>query len=103
MACSWPSLSRLARLQACVVIEKVVADSAHSTISSGTANRKIELAVSSALIDGDFGKSVRVLVPECRARRLIAEGPRALQQSTAATSRASRGSMIARSPLIALP
>ena len=43
-----------------------------------SANRKTELAVSAPLIDGDFGKPVRILVPEGRARRLIAEGPRAL-------------------------
>src|SRR5262245_34566609 len=48
----------------------------------GTANRKIKLTVSATLIDSDFCKSVRVLVPECGARRPITEGPRALQQST---------------------
>ena len=34
------------------------------------------------LIDGDFGKPVRVLVPEGGARRPIAEGPFALQHPT---------------------
>ena len=33
------------------------------------------------MVDGDFGKPVRILVPEGRARRQIAEGPRALQHS----------------------
>jgi hypothetical protein len=42
---------------------------------NGTADRKIELAVSAPLIDGDFSKPIRIFVPEGRARRLIAEGP----------------------------
>jgi hypothetical protein len=45
-----------------------------------TANRKTKLAVGTPLIDGDFGKAVRVLVPQSRARRQITGGPRAFQQ-----------------------
>src|SRR5262249_2092446 len=44
-----------------------------------TANRETQLAVRAPLIDGDFSKSVGILVPESRARRSIAEGPLALQ------------------------
>jgi hypothetical protein len=43
-----------------------------------TANREIELVVSAALIDSYLNKPVGILVPEGRAGRLIAEGPRAL-------------------------
>jgi hypothetical protein len=56
--------------------------------------------VGAAGIDGDFGKPVRVLVPEGRARRPVAESPRAFED---AVSRAPRGSMAARKPVIALP
>jgi hypothetical protein len=37
-----------------------------------------ELMISKSLINSDLGKAVRVLVPKSGARRLIAEGPRAL-------------------------
>jgi len=43
------------------------------------ADRNAEIAVRAPLIDGDFGKSVRILVPEGHARWAIAEGPCALQ------------------------
>src|SRR5262245_13116665 len=43
------------------------------------SNRQPKIAVRAPLIDGDFGQSVRILVPECRAWRPIAEGPLALQ------------------------
>jgi hypothetical protein len=56
------------RLQACVVIEQVAAEHRLFNDFNGTADRKIELAVSTPLIDGDFSKSIRVLVPESRAR-----------------------------------
>jgi len=54
------------------------------------------------LIDGDFGKSVRILVPESCARLPIAEGPRALQHPTAAVALHWGGSMAALSPVMAL-
>jgi hypothetical protein len=37
------------------------------------ADRKIKVAVCAALIDGDLGKPVRVLIPERRSGRQIAE------------------------------
>src|SRR5262245_22133979 len=46
-----------------------------------TADRKTEIAVRAALVDRDFGKSVRILVPEGRAGRPIAERPRVLQHA----------------------
>jgi hypothetical protein len=45
---------------------------------NGTANRETEFAVGTPLIDGDFSKPVRILVPKGRAGRLIAEGPHVL-------------------------
>jgi hypothetical protein len=49
---------------------------------NANADRKTEIAVRAPLIDGDFGKPIRILVPEGSTRRQIAEGPRALQHST---------------------
>src|SRR5262249_41680154 len=46
---------------------------------NGNTDRKTELAVRAPLIDGDFGKSVGVLIPEGRAWLPLAERPRALQ------------------------
>src|SRR5580704_11255621 len=46
------------------------------------ADRETKIAVSAPLINSDFGEPVRILVPEGRARRPIAEGPLALQQLT---------------------
>src|SRR5262249_56693293 len=43
------------------------------------SDREPKIAVRAPLIDGDFGQSVGILVPECRAWRPIAEGPLALQ------------------------
>src|SRR5262249_23282026 len=40
-----------------------------------------QIAVRAALVDRDFGKPVRILVPEGRTRRAIAEGPRPLQDA----------------------
>src|SRR5215831_3231382 len=46
------------------------------------ADRKTERAVRASLIDGDFRKPVRILIPEGRARRPISERPRALENPT---------------------
>src|SRR5262249_39850466 len=46
-----------------------------------SADRETKIAVRAPLIDRDFGESVRILVPERRARWPIAEGLRALQHS----------------------
>src|SRR6478736_7728474 len=46
------------------------------------ADLETELAIGAPLINGDFGKSVRIFVPECHAPRQIAEGHRALQNPT---------------------
>src|SRR5262245_64256412 len=46
-----------------------------------TADRKTKIAVCAPAIDRDFGKPVRILVPESRARRPIAEGPRVLEHA----------------------
>src|SRR5215831_2618917 len=43
-----------------------------------TADRKTKIAVCATLVDSDFGKPVRILVPEGRAGRPIAERPRVL-------------------------
>src|SRR5215472_6162643 len=45
------------------------------------ADRKTKIAVRAALVDRDFGKPVRVLVPEGRAGRPIAERPRVLEHA----------------------
>src|SRR4029453_16260135 len=47
-----------------------------------TADLKTELAIGAPLINGDFGKSVRIFVPECHALRQIAEGHGALPPPT---------------------
>ena len=71
----------------------------------GTADRKIELAVSAPLIDGDFGKSVRLefsyqkAVPGGRSLQVPARS----NTRPATIRRALRGSVSALSPLIALP
>src|SRR5262249_2790296 len=43
------------------------------------SDRDPKIAVRAPMIAGDFGQSVQILVPECRAGRPIAEGPLALQ------------------------
>src|SRR6516162_9364357 len=45
----------------------------------GITDRKTELVVRALLIDGDFGKSVGILIPESHARLSITERPRGLQ------------------------
>jgi len=46
-----------------------------------TADCKPKIAVRATLVDRDFGEPVRILVPEGRARRAIAEGPCALEHA----------------------
>src|ERR1700747_159791 len=46
-----------------------------------TADCKPKIAVRATLVDRDFGKPVRILVPEGRAGRAIAEGPCALERA----------------------
>jgi hypothetical protein len=46
------------------------------------ADRETKIAVRAPLINGDFGEPDRILVPEGRAWRPIAEGPLALQHLT---------------------
>ena len=52
------------------------------------ADLKTELAIRAPLIDGNFGKPVRILVPEGRARRPIAEGYQLAQQAAPCNDRA---------------
>jgi hypothetical protein len=67
-------------------------------------DRETEFTVRTPLIDSDFGKSVRILIPEGRPRRPIAEGPRALQHSTRrGKSCVGRQHGAALSPVMALP
>ena len=55
----------------------------HSTALNNNFDRaaddKAEIAVGAAAINGDFGKAVRILIPERRAGRPIAEGCCALE------------------------
>jgi hypothetical protein len=44
-----------------------------------TADRETKIAVRAPLVNGDFGKPVRILVPKGRAERPITEGPFAFQ------------------------
>src|SRR5262245_66598340 len=58
-----------------------IADIRHSTDElDRTADDEPEIAIRAAAIDGDFGKAVRILIPERRARWPIAEGGCALER-----------------------
>jgi hypothetical protein len=65
------------------------------------ADRKAKIAVRAPAIDGDLGKTVRILIPERRARRPVAEGPCTLEP--AAGGGKPGASMDARRPVMALP
>ena len=66
-----------------IAANRVVTDPPHSKDDlDGNADREAEIVVRAPLIDRDFGKPVRILVPEGRVWRPIAEGSRALQRPT---------------------
>jgi hypothetical protein len=54
----------------------------YETISTGMPIARPRSRSARPLINSDFGEPVRILVPEGRARRPIAEGPLALQHPT---------------------
>jgi hypothetical protein len=79
----------------------------HSTALNNDFDRaaddEAEVAVGAAAINGDFGKAVRILIPERRAGRPIAEGCCALEGPRRHRSLAFSASLDARKPVIALP
>jgi hypothetical protein len=70
---------------------------------NGTANGESKLAICAPLIDGDFGKSVGILVPKGAAGRSIAEGAGTIQYATGRGQPCFCASTLARSPVMALP
>jgi len=87
---------------------RIPADQLPRTVNSGddhdrTADRKAKVAVRAPAIDGDLGKAVRILVPEGRAGRPVAERPCPLEHAARGGEPGVGGSMGARKPVIALP